>query len=147
MSASDSIFVGNLTRDPEFETVGGAGTPKLKFSIACEHSWRKADGEWDSTTSFFNVVAWRALAENARDVLQKGLRVVVKGRLEQRSYEADDGTKRSVVDLIADDIAVSVKGIDGINRRPRRDGALAGSGGGSRSRAVSDTAWDDDEPF
>jgi single-strand DNA-binding protein len=146
MSASDATFTGNLTRDPEFETVGAAGTPKLKFSIACEHSWRTKDGEWDSTTSFFNVVAWRALAENARDVLEKGLRVVVKGRLEQRSYEADDGTKRSVIDLIADDIAVSVKGIDGINRRPRREGgANAGSQQQSR-RSVPDTAWDD-EPF
>lgn len=146
MSASDSTFVGNLTRDPEFETVGAAGTPKLKFSIACEHSWRTKDGEWDSTTSFFNVVAWRALAENARDVLEKGLRVMVKGRLEQRSYEADDGTKRSVIDLIADDIAVSVKGIDGINRRPRKDGTVASSSPRGQ-RVVPDTAWDDDEPF
>mgnify|MGYP006277321871 CR=1 FL=1 len=144
MSASDATFTGNLTRDPEFEVVGAAATPKLKFSIACEHSWRTKDGEWDSTTSFFNVVAWRALAENARDVLEKGLRVVVKGRLEQRSYEADDGTKRSVVDLVADDIAISVKGIDGITRRPRREGGA--TGGQQTRRAASDSAWDD-EPF
>jgi single-strand DNA-binding protein len=63
----------------------------------------------EEQTSFFNVVAWRQLAENASATLTKGTRVVVSGRLEQRSWETESGEKRSIVEVVADDIAPSLR--------------------------------------
>lgn len=147
MSSSPTTLVGNLTRDPEISSVGN-GTSKISFSIACNHSWRKADGEWDEKPSFFNVVAWRQLAEDAAPILQKGVRVVVTGRLDQRTWETDDGESRNWVELVADDIAVSVKALDGITRKQRGDGAKSG-GAAKRPTAQrrSPVAAPDDEPF
>ena len=83
MSASPVTLVGNLTADPELKFLP-TGVGKLAFSIAVNHYWTDQDGEKQEKTSFFNVVAWRNLAEDAANVLAKGVRVVVTGRLEQR---------------------------------------------------------------
>lgn len=153
MSASPTTFVGNVTADPELITVGN-GSTKVTFSVACNHSWRKADGEWDESVSFFNVVAWRQLAEDAANVVQKGVRVIVTGRLDQRTWENDEGEKRSFIELVADDIAVSVKAIDGITRK-QRDTDKSANGSrrpqparqGPPRRAAAKVTVPDDEPF
>lgn len=151
MSSSPTTLVGNLTRDPE-TTSTGSGTTKTTFSIACNHSWRKADGEWDESVSFFNVIAWRQLAEDAAQVLQKGVRVVVTGRLDQRSWETDEGETRNWIELVADDIAVSVKAVDGITRKQRAEGggkpaAKSAGRASSQRRTPAPAAVPDDEPF
>lgn len=133
MNTSPVTVVGNLTGDPELKFLGN-GSAKLSFSVACDRSYKKGD-DWEKETSFFNVVAWRNTAENAADVLAKGLRVTVIGRLEQRSWETTEGEKRSTVEVVADEIAVSVNAIDGINRRPRN--SEGGNGQGARPAARS----------
>lgn len=151
MSSSPTTLTGNLTRDPEVTTTA-AGTPKVTFGIACNHSWRNANNEWEQDVSFFNVTAWRNLAEDCA-VLTKGTRVVVTGRLDQRAWETDDGEKRTWIEVVADDIAVSVKGIASYERKERaeegnRTPARAGASRPSAARRTPvATAYPDDEPF
>ncbi|HEX5094990.1 MAG TPA: single-stranded DNA-binding protein [Acidimicrobiia bacterium] len=101
-------IVGNITRDPEMRYTAG-GTSTATFGVAVNRSWRNQQtNEWEERTSFFNVVCWRQLAENVSASLRKGTRVIVTGRLEQRSWETEQGEKRSVVEVVADDVAPSL---------------------------------------
>jgi len=73
-------------------------------------SWRNQQtNEWEERTSFFNVVCWQQLADNVAASLKKGMRIVATGRLEQRSWETEQGEKRSVVEIVADDVAPSLR--------------------------------------
>lgn len=123
MNNAQITLVGNCTADPELKYFEN-GSAKLAFSVAADRSWKNnKTNEWESQTSFFNVIAWRDVAENAADVLAKGLEVIVTGRLEQRSWEdKETGDKRYAIEVIADKIAVSVRHIDGISRRQRSEG-------------------------
>lgn len=127
MASSPTTLAGNLTADAEL-TYTGAGTARLTFSIAVNHIWRDADGEQQKKTSYFDCVAWRNTAENAGDFLEKGLGVIVMGRLEQRSWEDKEGNKRSKVELVVDDIGVNVRSLDGITRKPPSDWNGGGAG-------------------
>lgn len=121
MSNADVTVTGNLTVDPELK-FGNGGTARLSFSIASNRRYQ-VNGEWTEDTSFFNVVAWRGIAESAAAVLEKGLPVIIKGRLEQRSWEdKESGQKRSTVEVVADSIAVNTIGIESIVRKSRQDG-------------------------
>jgi single-strand DNA-binding protein len=99
--------VGNLTRSPELRYTAG-GRAIASFGIAANRRYQQ-NGEWQEVTSFFDVVAWSDLAEHLAACLEKGARVVVTGRLEQRSWESDDGTKRSKVEITADDVGASLR--------------------------------------
>jgi single-strand DNA-binding protein len=101
--------VGNLTRDPEMRyTASGAST--ASFGVAVNRSWRNQQtNEWEERTSFFNIVCWQQLADNVAASLKKGMRVVATGRLEQRSWETEQGEKRSVVEIVAEDVAPSLR--------------------------------------
>ena len=100
---SPAIIVGNLTRDPELNYTDG-GLARLNFSIASNHYYTDAKGEKQEKTSFFNCTAWRYTAEDAADVLEKGIGGIAQGRLEQRSWEDKEGNKRSSVELIVDHV-------------------------------------------
>lgn len=151
MSASPTTIIGNITADPELKFLEN-GTGKTSFSVAVGHYWTDASGEKQEKTSYIDVVAWRYLAEDVARVLEKGVRVIVTGRLEQRSWE-QDGVKRSKVELIADDVAVAVKSIDTFERR--RAGEKAD--GGAKKPATKSFApkqapkqaqiAEEDEPF
>lgn len=109
--ASDNqiTIVGNLTDDPELKyTPNGAAV--VNFSVAVSPRFKDESGNWkDGDTSFFRCSAWRSLAENVAESLTRGTRVVVTGRLKQRSWETQDGDKRSVVEIEADDVGPSMK--------------------------------------
>ena len=109
MPDSTVTVVGNLTRDPEIRyTTGGAA--KASFGMAVSRRWQNRQSqEWEEQTSFFNVVCWREMAENVSESLGKGSRVVVTGRLEQRSWETENGEKRSVVEIVADEVGPSLR--------------------------------------
>ena len=102
-------ITGNLTRDPEIRyTRDGQAT--TTFGLAVNRRWQNRQSqEWEESTSFFDVVAWRDLGENVALSLTKGARVIVTARLEQRSWETDDGERRSKVELVADDIGPSLR--------------------------------------
>jgi single-strand DNA-binding protein len=109
MTITSTTIVGNLTRDPEIRyTRDGQATTSL--SVAVNRRWQdKETKEWEESVSFLDVVCWRDLAENVALSLTKGARVVVTGRLEQRSWESDEGEKRSKVEIVADEIGASLR--------------------------------------
>jgi single-strand DNA-binding protein len=95
------IEIGNLTRDPELATTT-SGTSVCKMSIAVNRNFTNADGEREA--DFFNVVAWRTLAENCAKFLSKGKKIAVCGRLQSRSYDDDEGNRRYVTEIVAEDV-------------------------------------------
>lgn len=107
MADSTITVVGALTRAPELRfTQGGRGVATI--GIAVNHRYQK-NGEWVEDVSFLNCTAWGSLGENAAASLDKGSRVIVTGRLQQRSYETQNGEKRSVVEIVADEIGPSLR--------------------------------------
>ena len=102
--SNTTTICGNLTREPEIRyTREGQATTQL--GVAVNRRWQdRTTQEWQEATSFFDVVCWRDLAENVALSLTKGMRVVVTGRIEQRSWETDDGEHRSKVEIVADEI-------------------------------------------
>lgn len=95
-------LIGNLTRDPEMRTTG-SGIAVCNFSIAVNRRFKNAQ-TGQTETDFFNIVAWRQLAELCSKYLAKGRKVAVFGSLQSRTYEAQDGSKRSAIDIVADEI-------------------------------------------
>jgi len=109
MAGNTVELVGNLTRDPELRFTAN-GTAMATFGLAVNRRWRnQQSNEWEEQTSFFDVVCWRDLAENVAESLNKGTRVMVVGRLEQRSWESQEGDKRSKVEVIADEVGPSLR--------------------------------------
>lgn len=104
---STVTVVGNLTRDPELRFTQG-GRAVANFGVACNRRYQ-LNGEWQEETSFFNVVAWAQLAENLAASCTKGMRVLVSGRLQQRTYEGQGGETRSVVEIVADEVGPSLR--------------------------------------
>lgn len=102
------VLSGNLTRDPEYRDVGDRGVCKL--GLAVNGRKKDASGDWVDVPNFFDVSVWGAPAEWCRDQLAKGSPVVVSGRLQWRSWESEDGTKRSAVDVVADDVVLPPRG-------------------------------------
>ena len=128
MADNTITIVGNLTRDPEIRYTA-SGQANARLGIAVSRRWQnRQTQEWEERTSFFNVVAWGDMAENISDTLAKGARVIVNGRLEQRSWETDQGEKRSVVEVIADEIGPSLRWATAeVKRSERRGGGGAGA--------------------
>jgi single-strand DNA-binding protein len=132
MADNSITLVGNLTRDPELRfTTGGRGV--ASFGIAVSRRYQ-VNGEWQEQTSYFNIVAWGQLGENAASSLTKGMRVVVSGRLEQREYQNREGEKRTAIEINADEVGPSLRwATASIERNPRTDGGggnRGGNGGG-----------------
>jgi len=128
MADNSITLVGNLTRDPQLRfTTGGRGV--ASFGIAVSRRYQ-VNGEWQEQTSYFNIVAWGQLGENAASSLTKGMRVVVSGRLEQREYQNREGEKRTAIEINADEVGPSLRwATASIERNPRTDG---NGGGGNR---------------
>ena len=143
-------LVGNVTRDPEIRYTP-SGQTVATFGLAVNRRWQnKATNEWEEHVSFFDVKCWAQMAENVAESVPRGTRVLVTGRLEQRSWETDNGEKRSKVEVVADEVAPSLRWATAqVQKIDRRDGAPAGgsSGGGGRPVANEPTNYDGEEPF
>lgn len=143
MSDNTTTIVGNLTREPELRFTTG-GRASASFGLAVSRRWQQ-NGEWQEATSFLNVVAWGTLAENAAASLTKGARVIVTGRLEQRSYETKEGEKRNVVEIVADDLGPSMKWARAEVERIEREASTPQQ---QRSNnRPPDPVYGDEEPF
>ncbi len=99
------MIIGNLGRDPEMRYTP-SGKPVTSFSVAVSRSWVKPEGERTETTDWFNVVAWGRLAEICSQYLTKGSMVYVEGRLETRSWEAENGQKHFRTEVVASDVNI-----------------------------------------
>ncbi len=95
------FLIGNLTRDPEISQTAG-GVSVCHFSIAVNRSYSSSDGE--RQTDFFNVTAWRGLADTIGKYTKKGNKVAVSGSIQMRTYDDNQGVRRTAVDIIAQDI-------------------------------------------
>ena len=124
MADNAITVVGNVTRDPELKFLN-SGQAALKLSIAVNRRWQnRQTQEWEERVSYFEVVGYGAMAENAANSLTKGARVIVSGRLEQRSWETENGDKRSIVEINADEIGPSLKWATAVvTRTPRAEGS------------------------
>jgi single-strand DNA-binding protein len=130
------LITGYCTQDPEVRYIqNGAAVANIR--IGSTRRFKDNAGEWRDDTCFVNVVAWRELAERCGNSLKKGSAVFVEGRLQSRSWETDDGQKRSVIEIAADRIQF-------LDRGPR-DGAPAFAGGGAEPER--DSMPSDDVPF
>src|SRR3954465_6121797 len=146
-------LVGNITRDPELRFTP-SGQAIATFGMAVNRRFQR-NGQWEEQTSFFNIPAWGTLGENAAHSLQKGARVLVNGRLEQRSWETQEGEKRSVVEVVADEIGPRARGgaPAEVTKNGRREGGgdFAGGGGGSNRSVSNEPApaytGGEEEPF
>jgi single-strand DNA-binding protein len=117
MTEASVSFAGNLTDDPELRH-SESGIARARFRVA-------VSGRREQEASFFTVIVWRDQAEHAAESLTKGSRVVVMGRLQQRSWTAEDGSARSVVAIVADELGQACGGQR--RRRPGRQGTPASS--------------------
>ena len=95
------ILVGRLSQEPEMRTTT-SGVSTCNFNIAVNRNYTNQEGEREA--DFFRVVTWRALAENVAKYCSKGKQVAVEGRLQNRTYEAEDGTTRYVTEVIAENV-------------------------------------------
>ena len=149
MSNGNTVtVVGNITRDPELRFTN-TGQATATFGLAVNRRWQnRQNQEWEEATSFFDVVCWREMAENASESLEKGSRVIVTGRLEQRSWETPEGDKRSKIEIVADEIGPSLRWATAqVVRNERKAGGdkeMAYAGGGG---APADGDPGAEEPF
>ena len=130
MSAETVItVVGNLTADPDLRFTS-SGAPVVNFTVASTpRTFDRQTGEWkDQETLFLRCSIWRQAAENVAETLTRGMRVMVQGRLRQRSFETKEGEKRSVVQMEADEVAASLRYATAkVNKVSRSSNGFAGS--------------------
>jgi single-strand DNA-binding protein len=148
MADNEITITGNLVREPELRFTAG-GTATCGFGVAVNRRYQQ-NGEWvDAPTNFFNVTVWGQYGENVAASLSKGDRVLVKGRLDFRKYQNKEGVEVTTHDIIADEVAPSLKyataQISRIERESTGSGARRGNGGGRRQQA--DPVYGDTEPF
>jgi len=131
------FLIGNLTRDPELSTTS-TGLSVCRLSLAVSRRFSSQDGTRE--TDFFNITVWRASAENCAKFLKKGSKVAVTGSLQNRSYDAQDGTKRTVTDIVADEVEFLSS---------KNDNGNSSQDGGDTVKPVSDLQPIDDDtlPF
>ena len=152
MADNTVTVIGNITRDPELRFTN-AGQAIATIGLAVNRRFQR-NGQWEENTSFFNVTCWGQLGENVSASLGKGTRVIVTGRLEQRSWESQEGEKRSKIEVIADEIGPSLRWATvEVTKNERKEGGdFAGGGnGGSTGRSVANEPMsggsNDEEPF
>ena len=135
------VLVGNLTRDPELRHTP-SGTPVCSLRVAVNTRRKDETGQWVDKPNYFDVTVWGQQGENCAQYLSKGRPVAIDGRLEWREWEAQDGTKRQAVEVIAD----TVQFLGG--RGEGADGGNQFVPAGATSGADADfSATDDDIPF
>ncbi len=138
-------LVGNLTDDPDLRfTPNGAAV--ANFRLAVTPRVREGDSWKDGETSFFRVNVWRQMAENVAETLTKGARCIVVGRLRTRSWETQEGEKRSVTEIEADEVGPSLKFATAKVERASRGGGGGGDYAGSSAGASKGGGQFNDEP-
>ena len=109
MTDNSVVVTGNVTRDPELSYTP-AGSALVKFGLAVNRRWQnRQTQEWEENVSFFDIVCWRELAENVSESLAKGTRVIVSGRLDQRSWDTPEGEHRSKIEITAEEVGPSLR--------------------------------------
>ena len=144
--SNNVTLIGNLVDDPELRFTP-SGVAMAKIRLAVNRRWRGQDGEWQENTSFFTGTIWREQAEQVAESLQKGARVIVSGRLEQRTWETQEGDKRSVVEIQIDEIGPSLRWATAtVNKTQRQGGDWSDNKKADSTPAPAPVARDDFGP-
>ena len=144
---STVTLVGNATADPTLRFTP-AGQAVVTFGLAVNRRWRnRQTDEWEEQVSFFDVKCWAQMGENVAESIPRGTRVVVVGRLEQRSWETDGGEKRSKVEVVADEVAPSLRWATAQVQRIERDGPGQTPAPKPEAAAQPAPTYDGEEPF
>lgn len=139
------VAIGNLTRDPDYSETS-SGVAVCRFSIAVNRRYTTANGERE--TDFFNVTAWRGLAETVAKYCKKGQKVAVIGTIQIRQYEANDGSTRTSVEVVADEVEfLSSKSGDSENGGNSGNSGRAGNAARTRRSTLETLDEDSDIPF
>ena len=142
--AGDTVItvVGNLTADPELRWTQ-AGAPVADFTVASTpRTYDRNAGEWrDGGTLFMRCSVWRDTAENVAESLRKGMRVIVQGRLTQRSYDTQQGERRTVVELQVDEVGPSLRRARAQVTRNQAQAASAGGVGSGAASGPGEGGW------
>jgi single-strand DNA-binding protein len=127
MSLCKITLIGNLGRDPEMRYTPD-GKPVTQFSVAVNRNTKNQAGEWLEETEWFRITVWGNQAERTAENLKKGSKIYVEGRFRTREWEAQDGQKRTALEVTADNVI-------NLERRPREDGegSFGASNGGERA--------------
>ena len=129
------ILIGNLTKDPELTTTT-SGISVCRFSLAVSRRFTNSEGERE--TDFINVVVWRNLADNCHKFLRKGSKAAVVGNIQTRSYDAQDGSKRYVTEVVAEEVEfVGARVSDG-EGMPSDEGASGSDEGATKLTPIQD---------
>ncbi|MFV1970221.1 MAG: single-stranded DNA-binding protein [Acidimicrobiia bacterium] len=147
--SNNVTVVGNLTADPELRFTA-SGVAMVNLSVADSRRYQNRNGEWQEETSFFRGTCWRDLAENVAESLTKGARVIISGRLKQRTWETNEGEKRNVVELDIQEIGPSLRwATAAVTKTPKSEGGGNYGGGNTTPAApVARTEFGPDEaPF
>lgn len=147
MSLNSVVLVGNLVEDPELRFTP-SGVPMAKLRVAVNRRWRDQNGDWQEDTSFFSGTVWRDQAESVAESLQKGARVIIAGRLEQRSWETQEGDRRSVVEIQIDEIGPSLRfATASVTKTSRGGGDWSGGSSTPPGPVARDDYGPDEAPF
>lgn len=139
------VAIGNLTRDPDYSETS-SGVAVCRFSIAVNRRYTTANGERE--TDFFNVTAWRGLAETVAKYCKKGQKVAVIGTIQIRQYEANDGSTRTSVEVVADEVEfLSTRSGDSENGGNSGNSSRAGNAARTRRPQLETLVEDSDIPF
>ncbi|QQG42495.1 MAG: single-stranded DNA-binding protein [Candidatus Giovannonibacteria bacterium] len=109
MNLNKVFLIGNLTRDPELRTMPN-GNPVTSFGLATNRMWKSKDGSQQKQTEFHNIVMFGRLAEIAKQYLQKGAMAMIEGRIQNRSWEGQDGQKKYRTEIIAEAMQMGPRG-------------------------------------
>jgi len=145
------ILIGNLTRDPELRFTP-SGSQVASFGLAVNRTYTNKQGERVENVDFFNIVVWAKLAELCGEYIRKGSPVAIEGRLQSRSWETEDGQKRSAVEVVAENVQFLGRPVGGGQNQdsqdpgPARAAVKTGSGSGEEN-PVEDIDLGDDIPF
>lgn len=145
ISSATTTLIGNLTRDPELKFLTN-GSAMTKLGIAVNDGYfDKKTQEWvEKEPSFFNIICWRELGEHVAESLSKGMKIIAIGKLEQRTWETDDGEKRSVIELTADEVSPSLQRATAVVTRVATG---PGAAPGQKSAKRADPSVPVEEPF
>lgn len=143
-------IVGNLTADPEIRTIG-SGATVANFTVASTpRAWNRQTNQYeDGQALFMRCSAWRDMADHIAQSLKKGTRVIVMGRLQQRSYQAQDGANRTIVELQVDEIGPSLRyAVAAVARQSKSNGVRQGQSysGGSTYGNPQQSGWQQAAP-
>lgn len=104
MYLNKAFIVGNVTRDPEVKSLPNSGGSVVNFSMATNKIWTDQHGEKKESTEFHNIVVFGKLADIVGEYVKKGASVLVEGKIQTRSWDANDGTKKYKTEIIAENI-------------------------------------------